>query len=408
MEAFADAKDKKAQDKGMTLLGESVDAYPSIGLAFVTRRMLIDGKEMDRVGVKPGDTVSVLAVTKEGNIVLQLKDEPAVGKRLLMLPESRIDDGATANSARLHGRMELMVHGCKADTLKNAEEIGAVFASPGYTTERVHTVMALGVGREKGAEGTVEMTPEDAISKILSGEIRDSNTIQAVLRYAVFVAGLERLNLPASMLEMIGKQPKIKEEPITIKPESEETLKSFGSFLSVSKQTVATDGDTKEIGVAKLGGAAVTIPIDSAGRIIFVVQERPIVGKTTLELPAGKRDKLPDGSIESAEHAGLRELEEETGEKGGEALLVTSAYSSARYSNEVLDTVLARSRAGGKLHADEGEVISGKMELFLPDALDRIKKGEIEDGKTVQGVLLYALIDELERRAGKPDTALYT
>ena len=138
----------------------------------------------------------------------------------------------------------------------------------------------------------------------------------------------------------------------------------------------------------KHGGGACTVPVLADGRILLVRQYRPMVDRETLELPAGAReDPREDGSV-TAE----RELREETGRSAGRLTFLTRIDSMPAWCDESTEIYLAEdlSEPEGQL-LDEAEEI--RLEAFtLEDLLVRIFRGEIRDGKTVAGILAYAVM----------------
>lgn len=94
----------------------------------------------------------------------------------------------------------------------------------------------------------------------------------------------------------------------------------------------------------------------------------------------------------------LREIEEETGHRLTEAKKVFEAYMSPGSVTEIIHFYLARYNdqtkvsAGGGL-AEEQENIQ-MLEFSLPEALKKIKNGEIRDGKTIM-LLQYAALSQI-------------
>lgn len=125
-------------------------------------------------------------------------------------------------------------------------------------------------------------------------------------------------------------------------------------------------------------GAVVIIPVLPSGRLLFELQYRYPVGRAFLELPAGKID--PDEEIAATAR---RELLEETGHLAGEWTHLGVMHPCIGYSNERIEIFLARelSAAGGQ-RLDEGEFLD-LVELSLPQAIDKVRTGELTDAKTI-------------------------
>lgn len=130
-------------------------------------------------------------------------------------------------------------------------------------------------------------------------------------------------------------------------------------------------------------GGVVAVPVLSDGRLLLIRQFRYPLKKYILELPAGKLDtKLsPRDTI-------ARELEEETGYRAGTLTHECSFYTSPGISNEVLHLFIARDLTPVPQRLEEGEHIT--IETYtLPECLQKMDYGEINDGKTLLGLLWY-------------------
>jgi ADP-ribose pyrophosphatase len=136
--------------------------------------------------------------------------------------------------------------------------------------------------------------------------------------------------------------------------------------------------DGKEIVVH--GPVAAIVPVDRAGRVTLVRQERPAVGGAVLELPAGGVE-AGESPLETAR----RELREETGLHGGEWVEAATLFSTPGYSDERVHLFLATGLEEGEAEPEGSEQIElVRVERDeLPGLLDRI-----EDAKTLAGLLL--------------------
>jgi len=137
--------------------------------------------------------------------------------------------------------------------------------------------------------------------------------------------------------------------------------------------------------IAEHPGGAVALAMFPDERIILVRQFRYPIGKSLLELPAGKLDPNEDPAVCAA-----RELEEETGYKAQNWRKLTAIYTSPGFCTEQLHVFLAtdlsRSVTGQKL--EEGEQSLTVEIVPLSQAIDMIERQEIVDGKTICGILL--------------------
>ena len=128
------------------------------------------------------------------------------------------------------------------------------------------------------------------------------------------------------------------------------------------------------------GGVAV-FAMDDQGRVALVRQYRYPMGEETLELPAGK---LEPG--EDPRDSGLRELAEETGLVPGTFEDMGCLYSSPGILAERIYLYFAKNLTQGPTHPDDGEFVEP---VWLPyqDLVDKARRGEIKDGKTLVGIL---------------------
>ncbi|MGD0728672.1 MAG: NUDIX hydrolase [Candidatus Micrarchaeaceae archaeon] len=125
------------------------------------------------------------------------------------------------------------------------------------------------------------------------------------------------------------------------------------------------------------------LPIANNGNIVLEMQYRPAINKIIYEIPAGHIDKG-----ESALHAAVREVEEETGFKANKMTLLTYFYPSPGILKRKEFLFLAGKLTKGKLALEDDEIIKTK-EVTLKKALALIKTGKIVDAKTIIGILYY-------------------
>ncbi|MBQ2968051.1 MAG: NUDIX hydrolase [Clostridia bacterium] len=146
------------------------------------------------------------------------------------------------------------------------------------------------------------------------------------------------------------------------------------------------NGDNACREVVEHNGAVGVVPITEDGEIILVRQFRAASRKVMLEIPAGKLEKGEDPLA-----CGLRELEEETGFKAGNIEKLITYYSSPAILEEVLHLYIATDLIPGKVHLDEDEFLEC-IKIPVDEMKQKIINGEIQDAKTVIGVLLASEI----------------
>ena len=157
-----------------------------------------------------------------------------------------------------------------------------------------------------------------------------------------------------------------------------------GSILHVEKwQVTCPNGHSapREIVVHK--GAAAVVPVFDDGTTLLVRQHRVSVDRVTLEIPAGKLDHADEDPLDCA----VRELEEETGLQAEAMTPLTSVLTTPGFCTEKIGIYLAQGLSQGKTHPDEDEFLD-LVRMPLDEAVDRVMRGDIRDGKTICGLLM--------------------
>ena len=177
-------------------------------------------------------------------------------------------------------------------------------------------------------------------------------------------------------------------------------LESAGSVLEFYRDTmILPDGTEQKWDYVrhKKGGGACSVPVLADGRILMIRQYRPAIDREALELPAGARD----ASGEDPEVTAARELEEETGYRPGKMTRLASILTAIAWCNERTDIYLAQDlEKVSEQQLDEAEEI-GICAVPLEDLCQKIYAGEIQDAKTVAGIMAYRsfLAEEAVRKA---------
>jgi ADP-ribose pyrophosphatase len=136
-------------------------------------------------------------------------------------------------------------------------------------------------------------------------------------------------------------------------------------------------------------GAVMIIPVLDDGRLLFERQYRFPLQRVLIEFPAGKIDPGED-RLATAQ----RELLEETGHTAQRWTPMGLLHPVVSYSTEQIDIYLAEGLAHEGAQLDEGEFVE-TFAATLDEALGWLDRGELTDGKTMLGLLLYA------RRVGR-------
>ena len=156
-----------------------------------------------------------------------------------------------------------------------------------------------------------------------------------------------------------------------------------GKLLHVFKDTVSLpNGGTSTREYIRHVGAVCVVPLTENGQVLVERQFRYPIGKTTLEIPAGKLNS----KSEDPEEAIRRELREETGADAGELIALGEFYPAAAYSDEVIHMYLARKLTFGESHPDDDEFLSVEL-IPLEELVREILAGNVPDAKTQAAVL---------------------
>ncbi len=129
-------------------------------------------------------------------------------------------------------------------------------------------------------------------------------------------------------------------------------------------------------------GAVTILPVDAAGRILFVRQYRHAVGKEMLELPAGTLKEW-----EPPETCAAREIREETGYAAGKLDKLGEFFLAPGYSTEYMYVYLATGLSPSPLPGDEDEFITLQA-IPVDTAYEMADTGGIQDGKSLAALLL--------------------
>jgi ADP-ribose pyrophosphatase len=157
-----------------------------------------------------------------------------------------------------------------------------------------------------------------------------------------------------------------------------------GRVFEVTVDTVSEAEKTYVREVVHHPGSAVIIPVFDDGTIALVRQYRHPAVRYLLEAPAGtlRRGEAP-------EEGAKRELEEELGVVSGRLEKLSEFFVSPGFCGEKMWVYLATELTETRQQLDEDEILA-VVRIPFSQALSMITTGEIEDAKTIIGVMLAA------------------
>ncbi len=143
------------------------------------------------------------------------------------------------------------------------------------------------------------------------------------------------------------------------------------------------DGKLANREVVEHPGGVCIVAVNDENEIYLVKQFRKPLEKAIYEIPAGKLDKG-----EHHRDCGLRELKEETGMSAKTFEYLGHIYASPGFTNETIHIYYAEGLNQGDTEFDEDEFLDIEK-VSLDKAYQMIMDGEINDSKTVCGILKY-------------------
>jgi ADP-ribose pyrophosphatase len=163
-----------------------------------------------------------------------------------------------------------------------------------------------------------------------------------------------------------------------------------GKVFTVTTDTVTEPGGvTSTRDVIRHNGSVVILAVDFSRSkknptILIERQYRHAAGQFLHELPAGR---IEPG--ESPLAAAKRELIEETGFRAGRWSRLVRYYASPGFLAEHMQIFLAEDITAGEAQPEPDEKIA-LAHVPLTELLQQIEEGQIQDGKTIIGVLSFA------------------
>jgi len=157
-----------------------------------------------------------------------------------------------------------------------------------------------------------------------------------------------------------------------------------GHVFSVTIDMVSEGELTYQRDVVHHGGSAVIVPVFDDGTVALVRQYRHPAVRYLLEAPAGT---LAKG--ERPEVGAARELQEELGLIAARLEKLSEFFVSPGFCEEKMWVYLATELSEGPPAPEEDEILE-VVRLPIGDALEMITSGEIQDAKTIIGLMLAA------------------
>jgi ADP-ribose pyrophosphatase len=157
-----------------------------------------------------------------------------------------------------------------------------------------------------------------------------------------------------------------------------------GRVIEVTIDTVIEGDTTYQREVVHHTGSAVIVPVFDDGTVALVRQYRHPAVRFLLEAPAGtlRRGEAP-------EEGAKRELEEELGVVCGRLEKLSEFFVSPGFCEEKMWVYLATDLTETRQQLDTDEILE-VVRIPFPQALSMVTTGEIEDAKTIIGLMIAA------------------
>jgi ADP-ribose pyrophosphatase len=145
----------------------------------------------------------------------------------------------------------------------------------------------------------------------------------------------------------------------------------------------AADGTIRKREIVRHPGAVAIIPMVDDDRVCLIRNFRVSVNQTLIELPAGTLEPP-----EPPEQAAERELQEETGYQAGAMRELHGFYLSPGILDERMHLFVATDLEAVGAAREPGEEIENLV-VSWQEAMELVESREIQDAKTIVGLLLY-------------------
>ena len=157
-----------------------------------------------------------------------------------------------------------------------------------------------------------------------------------------------------------------------------------GRVFNVTVDTIKEGEVTYKREIVQHPGSAVIVPVFEDDTVALVRQYRHPARRYLLEAPAGTL-----AEAESPELGAARELEEELGFVAARLEKLSEFFVSPGFCSEKMWVFLATELSATSQRLDDDEILEVERIPFS-EALKMITNGEIEDAKTIIGLILAA------------------
>lgn len=159
-----------------------------------------------------------------------------------------------------------------------------------------------------------------------------------------------------------------------------------GRVVSLDVDTVRfPNGTIGDLEMIRHSGASAVVPLleipNEESRVILIRQYRYAAEGFVYEIPAGRLDEA-----ETPEECARRELKEETGYTADRLAPLTTILTTPGFTDERVHLFLATGLTSGSAALESDEVLQ-LCPTPMSRALEMIRSGEIQDGKTISALL---------------------
>ncbi len=153
----------------------------------VEKHQMPDGRQSDFEIIRHPGGAAVLPLLPDGRLLLIRQFRPAIGGMVFEIPAGRLEPGESAHACA--GRELIEEAGYSAGQIL---PLGGFWSTVGFCDEYIHLFLGRDltpVEQQLEADEIIDLYPVtlvDALVKVRSGEILDSKTQLALLRYQMF------------------------------------------------------------------------------------------------------------------------------------------------------------------------------------------------------------------------------